>query len=205
MLIRYPRILHYDISNTEHTTGRIQREESRGSKMDSDFPPCREQLWDKSISHGFHDLQLCAVYFSMTNVSWGVKYAWKCILYGFPSEMDFSPLISESHPRRKRLGWEKNPSHLENHTKCTNLVMSPVAAIKVYTLTFEDPEWFQVQVHSDIIAFWRRELLFYYTCFKSRMVTFLKCCKQVKFSNEYGINIIQSITIFTSKLGELFS
>ena len=26
----------------------------------SDFPPCREQLWDKSISHGFHDLQFCA-------------------------------------------------------------------------------------------------------------------------------------------------
>ena len=28
----------------------------------SDFLPCREQLWDKSISHDFHDLQLCAVY-----------------------------------------------------------------------------------------------------------------------------------------------
>ena len=28
----------------------------------SDFPPCREQLWDKPISHGFHDLQLCTVY-----------------------------------------------------------------------------------------------------------------------------------------------
>ena len=28
----------------------------------SDIPPCREQLWDKSISHGFHDLQLCTVY-----------------------------------------------------------------------------------------------------------------------------------------------
>ena len=24
----------------------------------SDFLPCREQLWDKFISHGFHDLQL---------------------------------------------------------------------------------------------------------------------------------------------------
>ena len=45
-------------------------------------------------------------------------------MYGFPCEMDFSPLISEPHPRRKRLGWdsetrgEKNPSHMENHTKC---------------------------------------------------------------------------------------
>ena len=28
----------------------------------SDLPPCREQLWDKSISHGFHDLQLCTLY-----------------------------------------------------------------------------------------------------------------------------------------------
>ena len=31
----------------------------------SDFPPCREHLWDKSISHGFHDLQHCPV-----NVAW---------------------------------------------------------------------------------------------------------------------------------------
>ena len=28
----------------------------------SDLSPCREQLWDKSISHGFHDLQLCTLY-----------------------------------------------------------------------------------------------------------------------------------------------
>ena len=27
----------------------------------SDFPPCWQLLWDKSISHGFHDLQLCAL------------------------------------------------------------------------------------------------------------------------------------------------
>ena len=38
--------------------------------------------------------------------------------------MDFSPLVSESHPRRKWLGrdsetrGEKNPSRMENHTKC---------------------------------------------------------------------------------------
>ena len=51
----------------------------------SDFSSCWEQLWDKSIPHGFHDLQICA----MINTSWGVKYARKCILYGFPCEKDF--------------------------------------------------------------------------------------------------------------------
>ena len=60
-----------------------------------DFPPCREQLWDKSISHGF---------LAWSNVPWSVKYARKCILYGFPCEMDFSPLVSESHPRGKWFG-----------------------------------------------------------------------------------------------------
>ena len=37
-------------------------------------------------------------------------------------EMDFSPLVSESHPRRvgrdSETRGEKNPSHMENHTKC---------------------------------------------------------------------------------------
>ena len=65
-----------------------------------DFPPGCEQLWNKSISHGFYDLQLCAVYLAwLTPLE--VKYARKCILYGFPCEMDSSPLLSESHPRRK--------------------------------------------------------------------------------------------------------
>ena len=41
----------------------------------SDFPPCREQLWDKSISHDFHDLQILHSIFSMINVCWSVKYA----------------------------------------------------------------------------------------------------------------------------------
>ena len=36
------------------------------------------------------------------NVPGSVQYARKCILYGFPSEMDFSPLIPASHTRRKR-------------------------------------------------------------------------------------------------------
>ena len=51
-------------------------------------------------------------------------YARKCLLYGFPCEMDFSPLVSESHSRRFAIGrdsetrGEKNPSHMENHTKC---------------------------------------------------------------------------------------
>ena len=45
----------------------------------------------------------------------------------FPCEMDFSPLVAESHPRRKRLGWdsetrgEQNPYRMENHTKCISL------------------------------------------------------------------------------------
>ena len=60
----------------------------------------------------------------MITVLWCVKYARKYILDGFPCEMDFSPLVSESQPRRKRQSrWdsdtrgEKNPSHKENHTK----------------------------------------------------------------------------------------
>ena len=39
----------------------------------------------------------------------------------FPCEMDFSPLVSESQPHRKQdsgTHGEKNPSHMENHTKC---------------------------------------------------------------------------------------
>ena len=52
-------------------------------------------------------------------------YARKCILYGFPCEMDFSPLVSESlsHPCHKWLEWEsdnsieKNPPHIENQAK----------------------------------------------------------------------------------------
>ena len=76
------------------------------------FPPCWEQLWDKSIAHGFfHYLEVC--------VRWSVKYVRKCIMYGFPCEMDFSPLVTESHPRHRRLGLnsetrgEKTPSHME--------------------------------------------------------------------------------------------
>ena len=49
----------------------------------------------------------------------------------FPCEMDFSPLISESHPFHKRLRWdsetcgEKNPSHMENHMHIMLAVLSP--------------------------------------------------------------------------------
>ena len=47
--------------------------------------------------------------------------------------MDFSPLVSESHPHRyaTRAGLEthgeKNPSHMENHTKCISSFMMIVA------------------------------------------------------------------------------
>ena len=62
-----------------------------------------------------------ALSLTMTNVPWSVKYVTKGILYGFPCEMDISPLVSESYPHRKRLGWnsetrgEQNPcpSHME--------------------------------------------------------------------------------------------
>ena len=59
--------------------------------------------------------------FGMIKVPWSVKYARKCIGYDFPCEMEFSPLFSEIPPR---LWWnsetcgEKNPSYMENHTKC---------------------------------------------------------------------------------------
>ena len=58
------------------------------------------QLWDKSYSHGFHDLQLCAINFARLACLGSVKYARKCLLYGFPCEMDFS---HHKSPNRTRL------------------------------------------------------------------------------------------------------
>ena len=67
--------------------------------------------------------------FSMIHVPWSIKYARKLFLY-FPCEMDFSPLVFESHPRRKwllwdleRLVWEK-AAHMEKHTKCIIILAS---------------------------------------------------------------------------------
>ena len=57
----------------------------------------------------------------MINVPWSVKYVRKCILYGYPCEMGFSPLVSEPRSHHKWLEWdsetcsEKNPS--QKHTK----------------------------------------------------------------------------------------
>ena len=66
---------------------------------------------------------------TMINTPWSAKYARKCNLYGFPCEMNFPPLVSESHPRRMWLEWdfgtcgEKNASCMENHTKCMSSLL----------------------------------------------------------------------------------
>ena len=84
--------------------------------------------------HGFHDLQLCAKYLAW--LTW-VEVCDKMHLYGCPCEMDFSPLVSESHPRRKWLGrdsetrGEKNPSHMENHIKCISSQSDDEAILSV--------------------------------------------------------------------------
>ena len=62
-----------------------------------DLPPwpCREQLWDKSISHGFHDLQLCtlhALYLDSGDSWWE-----KSILHGKPYKMYI--ISHENHVR----------------------------------------------------------------------------------------------------------
>ena len=85
----------------------------------SDIPPCREQLWDKSISHGFHDLKLCTVYL-----------AWlKCIKVQSMRENAFcmvfhvrwishhsspNPTLVDRYATRAGFGdswWEKSISH----------------------------------------------------------------------------------------------
>ena len=97
----------------------------------SDFPQRREQLWDKSILHDFHDLQLFAVYLAWLNAPWSVKYARKCILYGFPCEMNFSHHLSPNPTRvaSDSVGfgdswWEKSISHgkpykIHIHIQCS--------------------------------------------------------------------------------------
>ena len=103
----------------------------------------------------------------MITVLWCVKYARKYILYGFPCEMDFSPLVSESQPRRKRQSrWdsdtrgEKNPSHMENHTKW---ISSPqLTGCKSHTESSWTPgnrhrlySWYiHWQMHSDMMYSW---------------------------------------------------
>ena len=73
----------------------------------SDFPPCWEQFWDKSIAHGFfHYLEVC--------VRWSVK---KCIMYGFPRDGFLTTrhrFPSSSHATRVGFGdswWENCISH----------------------------------------------------------------------------------------------
>ena len=68
-------------------------------------PPGREQLWDKSISHGFYDLQLCTLYL-----------AWlKCLKVQSMRENAFCMVF-----RTTRLGrdsetrGEKNPQHISH-------------------------------------------------------------------------------------------
>ena len=72
-----------------------------------DFPPCREQLWDKSISHGFHDLQLCAVYLAWLTCLGSAKYARKCILCDFPCDFTSDPGgIRRLVVRKIHLAWK---------------------------------------------------------------------------------------------------
>ena len=77
-----------------------------GDSRTSDFPPCREQLWDKSISHGFLDLQLCAVYLAWLCKVQSMRENAFCMVFHVRW---ISHHLSETHG-------ENNPSHMEYHT-----------------------------------------------------------------------------------------
>ena len=55
--------------------------------------PCWEQFWDKSISKGFIVFNFVQ-WLTIIDAFWSIKHARKCILYGFPCKMDFSPLVT---------------------------------------------------------------------------------------------------------------
>ena len=95
------------------------------------FPPCSEQLRDKSISDSFHDLQLCAVYlnlFSLTNVPWSIRYS-RENAFGMVSIWDgflttCLRIPPSSHTTLMGFGdywWEKSISHGKPHKMHTFL------------------------------------------------------------------------------------
>ena len=82
----------------------------------SDIPPCREQLWDKSISHGFHDLQLCTLYLAWLKckVCEKMHFVWFSMWDGFlttrlripPSSRNDSGGIRRLVVRKIHLTWK---------------------------------------------------------------------------------------------------
>ena len=119
-----------------------------GFSHTSDIPPCREQLWDKSISHGFHDLQLCTVYLAWLKckVCENALNLYKeflcynglikvCLENAFCMVFHVRWISHLSSPNptlvAARLGRdsetcaEKNPSRMANHTKCISSSKGP--------------------------------------------------------------------------------
>ena len=83
----------------------------------SDFLPCREQLWDKYISHGFHDLQLCAVYLAWLmclecKVCEKMHFVWFSMRDGFITTcLRIRPSSQVALVGFGDLWWEKSISH----------------------------------------------------------------------------------------------
>ena len=98
----------------------------------SDIPPCREQLWDKSISHGFHDLQLCTLYLAWLKckVCEKMHFVWFSMRDGFlttrlripPSSLRDSGGIRRLVVRKIHLTWQtiQNAYHLTSHIILVN-------------------------------------------------------------------------------------
>ena len=97
---------------------------SQGFSHTSDFHPCREQLWDKSISHGFHYLQLCTLYLAWLKckVCEKMHLVWFSMWDGFlttslripPSSLRDSGGIRRLVVRKIHLAWKtiQNAYHL---------------------------------------------------------------------------------------------
>ena len=71
------------------------------------------------------------------------EYARKCILYGFPCEMDFSRLQIPPSMQAPRVCIcrlncsEKNPSHMEIHTKCIYFFVTADGYYMKYICVFQ--------------------------------------------------------------------
>ena len=91
----------------------------------SDLPPCREQLWDKSISHAFHDLQLCALYLAWLKclkVCEKTHFVWFSVWDGFlTTGLRIPPSSLRDLGGIRRLVVRK--ISLGKHTKCISLYM----------------------------------------------------------------------------------
>ena len=102
--------------------------------------PCWEQLWDKSISHGFHDLQLCAVFLAWLRCL--EVYARKCMVFLVRwNSHHLSPnpmLVASDSGGIRRLGvriiqlWDKSISHGFHDLQLCAVFLAWLRCLEVY-------------------------------------------------------------------------